>query len=1020
MATFAYPGPHCQEAGIRCDVLLSVRKLKKLTRGILTKGMVCELNDFRKESDIPWHTFHQWIIQLTGEDVNLSSLKVSISRLNKKRTELVRNKEHTKLNELMHKQHFSSSKKVDDKACTGESATTCVKRSEAFEAGVLVTVNNELAEELHTTKQQLDQQQAVTDELTDKLRQLSVRNVNKRIRRRDKKIEEAESQVSQLQEEAKVKTDKLVQLEDKLTETRKGAERNRVNFFNANKRIQELQTKMKEVKSTVVKITGDFNAQSTRFNDKVSQLSSALEAAHDDCDQLHHRVADLEEGVLETMTHKRRYFDNVRQCCAELLSLNVGVANVEPVIRSVLKHVAGFEVQNLPAPTTLIRILTEMKVLSCQQLSEDLSQCKDVTLHSDGTSKWGQHYYSFQVSTSGSTYTLGLAEMLTGSTVKVLDTFKQVLADIELVGGENAASVILAKIKNTMSDRHIVEKNFNTLLEEYRSSILPDVVQSWNALSCEEQQSMSTLNNFFCGMHVLVGMADAASATLCQWEATHFKEHPIHSCVLIRKSEPGIVRLIRTACKAFSKHGSEQSGVYLPFTSFLTSNGIKRNPLASFRGNRFNILFYDAGAVFYISDLIMRFFREVWQTPNQLLRAVFSDIQVPEHLAGCRALGLVNKVVTGPLWRILETADISILEMNEYFQILITHLDLWSLDSSEVLSGHAVIFPDFPPSEDEIWNSLIAPSEYDAIAQELLQVLFGSFSVLLSRLVRDHLPGGDLDEPSLQLQEETKSVPKTNTVSERDFAKLDRLLREKPNATTLSLEAMILFTNNKTASWLRAKPNEEVRELMQKARSMAPEFKRLYDKRRQQIREERVELLKAKQHALLAAQERNVRQKEQLTQDIIRYGLWQSPAQVADSLSQLKSKAEKLKALKAQLNFRKKVLQQVPTSKELYFTTRNGKQLPIEEIKSNLTLLLQQSCEVPVSSLASVNQESLVGKKIRHRWCDPDGTEQWYSGRILSVVPGTTEWFNVKYDGEEEVLSLNLYTDIENGDLDIV
>ena len=89
-------------------------------------------------------------------------------------------------------------------------------------------------------------------------------------------------------------------------------------------------------------------------------------------------------------------------------------------------------------------------------------------------------------------------------------------------------------------------------------------------------------------------------------------------------------------------------------------------------------------------------------------------------------------------------------------------------------------------------------------------------------------------------------------------------------------------------------------------------------------------------------------------------------------------------------------------------------------MKKSITLLLQQSCEVPVSSLASINQESLVGKKIRHRWCDPDGTEQWYSGRILSVVPGTTEWFNVKYDGEEEVLSLNLYTDIENGDLDIV
>ena len=45
---------------------------------------------------------------------------------------------------------------------------------------------------------------------------------------------------------------------------------------------------------------------------------------------------------------------------------------------------------------------------------------------------------------------------------------------------------------------------------------------------------------------------------------------------------------------------------------------------------------------------------------------------------------------------------------------------------------------------------------------------------------------------------ETKSVPKTNVVSERDFAQLDRLLREKPNASTLSLEGMIMLANNKT------------------------------------------------------------------------------------------------------------------------------------------------------------------------------------------------------------------------------
>ena len=141
-----------------------------------------------------------------------------------------------------------------------------------------------------------------------------------------------------------------------------------------------------------------------------------------------------------------------------------------------------------------------------------------------------------------------------------MGTFKQMLADMELVG-ENTGNVILAKIKNTMSDWHIVEKNFNCLLEEYRSTVLPSVVESWNALSCDQQLFLRDA----C-------FSDTASATLCQWEATHFEGAPVQTYALRRKSESGRVRLIRTACKAFSKHGSEQSGVYLPFTSFLASN----------------------------------------------------------------------------------------------------------------------------------------------------------------------------------------------------------------------------------------------------------------------------------------------------------------------------------------------------------------------------------------------------------------------------------------------------------------
>ena len=135
-------------------------------------------------------------------------------------------------------------------------------------------------------------------------------------------------------------------------------------------------------------------------------------------EQLHERLNELDMKLLKTKEHKQLYLDNVRQCCLDLLSLNVGIRQVEPVIRSVLKNIAGFEVDRLPQPGTLVRMYAEMKGLAYQQVAEELSEQGNLTLHSDGTSKFGQHYGSFQISVEGSAYTLGLSEMLTGSAEK--------------------------------------------------------------------------------------------------------------------------------------------------------------------------------------------------------------------------------------------------------------------------------------------------------------------------------------------------------------------------------------------------------------------------------------------------------------------------------------------------------------------------------------------------------------------------------------------------------------------------
>ncbi len=51
---------------------------------------------------------------------------------------------------------------------------------------------------------------------------------------------------------------------------------------------------------------------------------------------------------------KGKYSDDVRTCCFELLSLNVGINNVKLVIDTVLKNIAHTNVARLPGKSVLV------------------------------------------------------------------------------------------------------------------------------------------------------------------------------------------------------------------------------------------------------------------------------------------------------------------------------------------------------------------------------------------------------------------------------------------------------------------------------------------------------------------------------------------------------------------------------------------------------------------------------------------------------------------------------------------
>ena len=161
-------------------------------------------------------------------------------------------------------------------------------------------------------------------------------------------------------------------------------------------------------------------------------------------------------------------------------------------------------------------------------------------------------------------------------------------------------------------------------------------------------------------------------------------------------------------------------------------------------------------------------------------------------LAACRALGLLGKLVTGPLWRLLKSKETLILDMNDLFQELCESFKEWAADPSGLINGTACPFHDAHVDVSCVLDELLQPSELDGLTAECLQVLCQVYYTYSTRLLADHLPGGVHSNPDSAKVSQTKSVPKTNVISERDFAQLDRLIREKPNIATVALEGIVL------------------------------------------------------------------------------------------------------------------------------------------------------------------------------------------------------------------------------------
>lgn len=921
----------------------------------------------------------------------------------------------------------------------------------------------------------------------EKMSKFTVRNVNKRENRAKLKIQELKDDSAKQSEEI---VHLKVQIEDKESESML--------------ETRECETTCEKLKSQV----GELKAEKHNLQKQVSQLkrrrsdrskkSDLLIVANEhEIDKLQCRIKEdgykikqlqILNEVMESDTvvtfEGGKYISEMRSVIMTLITeCNVSINRVNSVINTVLQKLAGTIPSHLPSHGVLCRILAEAKFIAQSQVCDailtnsDIMNDKGVCLHSDGTTKFHREYESFQVTLpDGQTMSIGMSEVSSQTADSVFNSFRQTLSECAQAmsssdtESQKKTAKLVSAIQTTMTDQGPSNNNFFKLLSELRADLLPTVFEEWEGFDDETKTRLGSMANFFCKLHLLANFCTESGKVLQQFEKIVVAEGSTNPFAFA--SEPvGAMRCCKNASKALTPRGSDRFGVGGHWKSFMVDED-KTSYLINVEHDRLNTMFYQGAAVFHHRNDITRFLSQ-WPDPNELLKCLLFDIQEPLYLAECRALGIVDKLITGPFWRLIEQTP-SVLSLNSDLAKLQAKLDQWSKDATPLLDGSEAIFENVVIHRDALFESLFHDEEgsiqMDTFTKMALEMICHGLLLILERQAKDQLPEGKYSQPNEHLCSLTAHLKGTNIVSERDFAQLDWLLRIKPAGTVLCHEAIILWTNNKTSAWLDSLDPERKEELLDEARRRGGEVHAKFKQKQKQIMEDKIAKLHEKQKQKEAKNEKKVQVKVKATTGIMKYGgLWLENTDVDLQLGRF-GDTERHIAVWAQICFHRDVLKSAG-KRTLFQKTVKGKSYTFDEMVSNLkeiillnnlesgdlpeenvklnycntdeldealennkSLLFKKIQEGRFKRAAQAQKEQLpkylasptdlVHKRVKHNCRVPGEAAAWFLGTVVQVTKGHQNpmkiKYRMKYDEEEDEYDFTLLQDMAKGDLIVI
>ncbi|XP_033646385.1 uncharacterized protein LOC117305613 [Asterias rubens] len=360
-------------------------------------------------------------------------------------------------------------------------------------------------------------------------------------------------------------------------------------------------------------------------------------------------------------------------------------------------------------------------------------------------------YTTFLASTDAGTVGISLHDIHTESAESLLEETKDTLDELIMLNIKDDPKQtlkLLAKIKNTMTDRCIVNKAYITKLEKWRAAALPQVTDNWEEIDDDVKHQLSTINDLFCGKHLVLNLQEYAASALYEWERIEADDGKLgreNKMLWSRGKESTTLLTVRSFCNLLGPECDEQSGMVEDFKSVLKTHHQCKSHLQSYRGNRFNIPFQNSAAVFHHREHFNTLCSSLdsKREENMFVKCLKLDLQDEIILAGMRAMGIISQHITTPLMQMVES-NLHVLDTDKFYTRLHQKVQEWMIDPSPLVNDSTILFPEFPPVKNEIHTSLYerTTGNIENLTKQALSVIMHNLHVCISRQVADHLPGG--------------------------------------------------------------------------------------------------------------------------------------------------------------------------------------------------------------------------------------------------------------------------------------